>query len=309
MSPPSDRRAAAASVLICTRNRPQLLTDTLRSVLAADPLPGEVVIVDQSDEVNATAAGLRQAGCAVRYFHSPTVGASRARNEGLRLAERDWVVLLDDDMLVERAWLTTLLAGLPAAEMPIATGNVLPAPPEGAAGVIPPAALVQRDEGTFRGRQQADVIPGANVALPRASALAVGGYDERLGPGTRFPAAEDNDFGHRLMLLGCEVHHVPAAVTLHRAWRSRSELVRLRWAYGRGKGAFYAKHAGLRDRWMVRRALADLGRRLRRAFTSLPRAPKETAAEAISIAAILVGGADWFVTVRLPARLRRLTSP
>lgn len=305
MSATREARASAASILICTRNRPELLADTLRSVLAADSVPGEVVIVDQSGVANTAVAGIDGAGCEVRYVHSPTVGASRARNEGLRLAKHDWVVLLDDDMLVERTWLTTLLAGLPEAELAIATGNVLAAPPEGAAGVIPPAALVQRGERTFRGRQDADVVPGANVALRRAVALAAGGYDERLGPGTRFPSAEDNDFGHRLMLFGCEVHHVPAAITLHRAWRTRSELVRLRWAYGRGKGAFYAKHASLRDGWMVRRALADLGRRVRRAFTSLPRAPKEAAAEVISIGGILSGAAGWFITVRIPERLHR----
>ena len=75
---------------------------------------------------------------------------------------------------------------------------------------MPPAALVERDDaGRLSGPQPLDVVPGANVALPRELVLALGGYDERLGAGTRFASADDNDIGQRLLAAGCEVHHVP----------------------------------------------------------------------------------------------------
>ena len=183
---------------------------------------------------------------------------------------------------------------------------MLAAPPEGAAGIVPPAALVERDEAAvYRGPQPIDVVPGANVALPRETVLGLGGYDERLGAGTRFASADDNDIGERLLAAGCEVHHVPSAVTLHRAWRTRPELIRLRWHYGRGKGAFYAKHGQRDDQRISRRARADVRRRLRRAAGSIVSSPKTTAAELISTAGILSGWLEWKARERLGPGLAR----
>jgi GT2 family glycosyltransferase len=290
-----------ATVLICSRDRPALLLDAVRSVLAAEAVPDELLVVDQSALPNAELGALRgERGCEVRYLHSDSTGLSRARNIGLRAAGSDVVVMLDDDIVALPSWLQPLLGVLDGDPMAVATGRVLATAPEGRGVVVPPAALVTRDTpAVYRGLQGTDVVPGANVALRRDLVLALGGYDERLGAGTRFGAADDNDMGHRLLAAGCEVRHVPAAVVLHRAWRPRGELVRLRWRYGRGKGAFYAKHAGLRDRRMLHRATRDVGGRLRRAVMALARRPRSSAAEILSIVAMLSGALDWLVSERI----------
>ena len=297
---------AAASIVICSRGRPELLGDAVGSVLAGALVPRELVVVDQSAEPNLELSAMGEVrGCEVRYLHSATAGLSRGRNIGLRAATQPVAVLIDDDMLVEASWLAELLAGRPDSAFAVATGRVLAAPSEGAAGVVPPAALVERDEAAvYRGPQPIDVVPGANVALPRETVLGIGGYDERLGAGTRFASADDNDIGERLLGAGCEVHHVPSAVTLHRAWRTRPELIRLRWHYGRGKGAFYAKHAHLKDRRMLHRALGDLGIRMRRAAGSIVRRPKAAVGELISVAGVVSGALEWLLCERLPAAMR-----
>ena len=38
-----------ASVVICTRNRPVLLSQAVASILAGDDVPAEIIVVDQSD--------------------------------------------------------------------------------------------------------------------------------------------------------------------------------------------------------------------------------------------------------------------
>jgi GT2 family glycosyltransferase len=273
-----------------------MLEDTVRSVLAGARVPRELLIVDQSAQRNATLAGLGLVrGCELRYLHSISRGLSRARNLGLQAAAHDVVVLIDDDMFVEAPWLGRLLEVLDGGgPMTVATGRVLPAPDEGRAGTVPPAALVTRETSeVFRGRQPADVVPGANVAVHRGVVLALGGYDERLGAGTRFSAADDNDMGFRLLDAGCEVRHVPGAVVLHRAWRTRRELLRLHWDYGRGKGAFYAKHHAAAGAHIRRRVAADLRFRARRAIRALPTSPTTTAKDVVSVAGIASGAVEW----------------
>ena len=296
----AEARPAPATVLICSRDRPELLVDTVRSVLAGNTVPRELLVVDQSRVPNAELTAMEEVrGCQVRYIRSATTGLSRARNIGLRQARNDVVAMVDDDMFVEPDWLATLLNGLPAGPEGVATGRVLAAPREGGGAIVPPATLVTRSmPAVYRGPQWLDVVPGANLALHRERVLTLGGYDERLGAGTRFSAADDNDMGHRLLLSGCEVRHVPAAVVLHRAWRARGELVRLRWRYARGKGAFYAKHITRGDRHLLRRAMADSRSRMRRAFAAIPRSPPTVAAELLSLAGMICGALDWVVRER-----------
>jgi GT2 family glycosyltransferase len=285
-------------VLICSRNRPGLLIETVRSVLGGTAVPRELLVVDQSDLPHPELSRLGPVhGCEIRYLSSATVGLSRARNIGLRAARSDVVVLIDDDMLVEPEWLRRLLeAYARGGPRTVATGRVLAAPPEGRGRHLPPAALFTRAEpAIYRGRQPLDIVPGANIAVPRVLVLRLGGFDERLGAGSRFASADDNDMGFRLLEAGCEVRHVPEATVLHRAWRSSRDLARLRWSYGRGKGAFYAKHASLRDRHILGRMAADARVRVRRALSSLLTAPTSSAGQLAYLAGMMSGAFEWWI--------------
>ena len=246
-----------ATVLICSRNRPALLDVAIRSVLASDPAPAEVVVIDQSATPHATlSAGPPPL---VRYMHRPGSGLARARNIGFRAATRPVVAIVDDDMTVDGAWLVSLVDAIDSPTT-VTTGRVLAAALEPGQVALPEAALITLDEpATYRGRQDRDVVPGASVALPRDLVLRIGGYDERLGAGTAFGAAEDNDLGLRLLAAGAVVRHVPDAATWHRGRDSDLDDRRIRTAYGTGKGALLAKH--VRDVHLVRRLVRDAAAR------------------------------------------------
>ena len=86
------------SVVIPTRNRPELLTRAVRSVLAQTVTDVEVVVVaDGPDE--ATPKALAEIGDPrVRLVALPVKGgAPNARNTGVREARAAWTALLDDD--------------------------------------------------------------------------------------------------------------------------------------------------------------------------------------------------------------------
>jgi hypothetical protein len=82
----------------------------------------------------------------------------------------------------------------------------------------------------------------------------------------------------------------------------------LRWNYGRGKGAFYAKHATVRDGYALRRLVSDAGVRVRRMLVKGPRAPRQAVGELVALGGLLSGAASWGVRVRLLPRLARIFS-
>jgi GT2 family glycosyltransferase len=289
------------TVVISSRNRREMLRGAVESVLEARRVPSELVIIDQSENPDPSLERGNVRGCEVRYVHSPTRGVSRGRNLGLRLASNDLVVLVDDDMLVLDDSLERLLAAHDGGTKTITGGQVLSGPPERPGVFQPLIAIVRMPEfEIFRGRQPGQVVFGANVALSRSVVLEVGGYDERLGPGTRFPAAEDTDLSYRLLDAGCEVRHLPDAVMLHRAWRAQGERIRLRWNYGRGQGAVYAKHASFRDPFVLGIGATDFGRRFLWATQATFRGEvKEAIAQLVSIAGLFCGVVQWFVRYRI----------
>jgi glycosyltransferase involved in cell wall biosynthesis len=88
------------SVVIPTRNRPQLLTRAVRSALAQTFRGMEVVaVIDGEDEVTAQAlAQLGREDARLRVLAlKKSVGGSDARNRGVEAAEGEWIAFLDDD--------------------------------------------------------------------------------------------------------------------------------------------------------------------------------------------------------------------
>lgn len=285
------------SLVICTRNRPALLAETVTSILEGSELPSELVIIDQSDPPNPSLAGLTSVRCQVRHIVSGSVGLSRARNEGLAAARQDLLVFTDDDVVVDREWFATLVqAALREGAGTVITGQVLPSA-EGRTGGFVPSVKVDPTPAVFTGRIGADVIYPHNMAIHRATAEAVGPFDPLLGAGGRFPAAEDNDYCHRLLEAGFTILYLPDAVIHHRAWRSRQDYLPLRWAYGRGQGAYYAKYLSLRDRYMLRRLSSETLTRLVRMVRRW-RTPLGVAGEAVYLSGLLAGAAEWSLTQR-----------
>lgn len=285
------------SVLICSRERPQLLLDTIQSILTGDTLPSEIVVVDQSHAPHQALANW-QGPVPLRYLHSCSIGLSRARNEAIRAASGDLLVIIDDDMYVEKDWLRSLVAAQ-EQEGPggVVTGRVLPDAASdksaGARGGFVPALVTGIESARYRGRLPHDVLAGGNMASYRRTLEAVGGFDERLGAGSRFPAADDNDLGYRLLAYGYEIVYVPEAVVYHRAWRPKSEYLSLRWRYGRGKGAFYARHLWTSEGYMLGRMARDVGRRALGFPRRFARDPHGAAGDVVYTLGVLSGAVEW----------------
>ena len=241
----------SASVVVCTRNRRNLLATCLAS-LAEQVLEGlEVVVVDNGSS-DATAAWLpewRDAGPHRVIATEPVAGLSRARNRGLDSASGDVVLFLDDDALASVSWAVRHLSAYSDECVVAVGGPIVLAFPHGR----PPWAVPQLEHWWSRldhGDEPGPFPPphgpyGANMSVRRASALAVGGFDPALGrAGRSLLSSEEADLFERLWAAGGAVRYEPGAVVVHQVARDR---LRRRWLLRRGlaQGRTNARREGL----------------------------------------------------------------
>jgi GT2 family glycosyltransferase len=271
----------------------------VESVLAGTRVPAEIVVIDQSDTMNGLLAELPfPNGCELRHIRTGSHGLGHARNNAVEAARYDIIVFLDDDMYVRRDWFERIVSALTSAGRSSAvTGQVLAAQPEFQfEGAFAPSLISDARPCIYSGRVPKDVLFVGNMAAWKDVLSTTGLFDEELGPGTRFPSAEDNDFGFRLLEAGYSIRYVPDAVVYHRCWRSRDEYFSLRWSYGVGQGAFYIKHAQIRHPHMLTRMSRDVARRVVRLPWLCVRNRHAARGEATFVVGMLTGAVQWLWT-------------
>jgi len=247
------------SVIVCTRNRPVLVQESIASILDGNCVPAEIVVVDQSTEVHPTLSTFQPTnGCELVYHRDTSVGLSRALNRGIRLARHDILLFADDDIFADKNWLSEMTRALQDGGPNVVVSGQVPPAQESAPNGFVPSTIVDPVPAVYRGRIDTDVLWGNNMGFHRAAVERIGYFDERLGIGGMFLSSNDNDYSYRLLEAGFTILYVPSAVLYHRAWRTNDEFVNLRWRYGVGRGAFYAKHSHLRDRHMLNRMRNDV---------------------------------------------------
>ena len=97
----TDRARAGSCFIIATRKRHDDVLVAVRSLLAQTVLPGELCIVDSSDEPLGRAQIERlceEAGVRLDYVHPAPRGLTRQRNIGIERTTGDPVFLIDDDV-------------------------------------------------------------------------------------------------------------------------------------------------------------------------------------------------------------------
>jgi GT2 family glycosyltransferase len=246
------------SVVVCTMNRPEALARCLHALLAADPPPAEVVVVDQGSQPLEEALRAR-----VEYVPMEDRGVSRARNHGAAAAQHDLLAFTDDDCVPAPGWIGAIAAAYDEGGDGV-TGRVLPLP--GHATGVAVSSRTSAHRRTFSGPGQVpwDIGTGGNLSLHRRALDAVGGFDEALGPGTRGRAAEDVDLLYRVVAAGFAIRYEPRAVVYHEL-KSRRTRVGGRFGYGFGLGTFLVRHAAAGDvhaAALRRRYVRAVGRRM-----------------------------------------------
>ncbi len=284
------------SLLICSRNRPALLCDTIQSILQGYEIPTEIIVVDQSETPNQVLKNFRPGrNIDFQYLWSDKKGVSNGRNLAISAATHPILVLTDDDMRMTPTWFGSIVrALLVIGPYGVVTGQVLSSKEDDDG--FAPSIREDQETVTYRRRINRDVLSTGNMCIYRSAFDSVGNFDTRLGPGTIYPAAEDNDFAFRLLENGFCIVYEPHASVYHRDWRSHGESLWLHWNYGCGQGAFYAKYFSLKDTYMIKRMAKNVSGYLFRVPYRLLRHRNQAYRDFLYVMGLLYGAARWRIT-------------
>ena len=199
-------------------------------------LSDELIVVDSASRDASTRRVAAEAGARVIRVERP--GTSRARNTGWRAAKGTIVAFTDDDCEVPQGWTEHIEAAFADPVVGFLTGRVLG---DREASIASAAVVGEEPQRFDRDSDPAGFGSGANMAFRREALEMIGGFDQGMGPGTPFRAAEDHDAFWRVLRSGWVGLFDPNIVVTHRLWRTRMRSITREYAYGVGAGALAVK--------------------------------------------------------------------
>lgn len=211
LSVPLRRREGLVSIVMLSWNAPEYTKMALESIRAHTKGEYEVVIVDNGSGPETTQWLSSIGDPLVRVIYNATNrGYAGGNNDGMAAARGEYVVLLNNDVVVTEGWLDGLLSAferIPGLGISAPRSNIV-------AGdqVVLDAAYKNLDEmhayaarrrERYRGRgYMTDRAIGLCLCIDRRVIDEVGGIDERFGVGN----FEDDDFCLRVRAAGYRIH-------------------------------------------------------------------------------------------------------
>lgn len=213
------------SLIICTRNRDDMIVDVLESASnqSLEPEKYEVVILDQSD--NDKTQKIAEKYPQFRYIKLAPTGVATSRNEGIKQSKGRILVYIDDDILFERDYLENILDFYNTSELkPDMVGGktivkFLGEKPEWLEGPLL-GILAHSDYGDgakiFNSHPK-HVPYTCNMAIKRECLEKVGGFSKFIGDIVqKYPINEDVMFAYDVNNQGYNLVYNPKMFVYHR---------------------------------------------------------------------------------------------
>jgi O-antigen biosynthesis protein len=281
--------APLISVVVATRERPQYLTACLDSLARLDYPNYEVVVVDNDPVTDATATLMsRRSDTNLRYAREARRGLAAAHNCGLEHTSGSIIAFTDDDVIVDRNWLTEVAGAFRMVpDVACVTGLIMPAE------LQTPAQLLLETHGHFskgftqrlvnrHGHRPHDPLfpfavgqlgSGANMSFSRECLGELRGFDPATGVGTVTHGGDDLAAFFSVLAAGHSLVYQPRALVWHHHRRELASLSRQAYGYGVGLGA-YLMSGLVHHPALIGRALRCAPAALTYAFPGSPRNPR-----------------------------------
>ncbi len=229
---PSSLRWPRFSVVVCTYNGSKTIRDCMEGLLAVEYPDFEVIVVDDGS-TDGTADIVRRYG--FRVISTPNRGLSSARNTGMRAASGEIVAYIDDDAYPDPDWLTYLAAAFMNTRHAAIGGPNIPPKEDGSI-----AECIANAPGgpvhVLLSDQQAEHIPGCNMAFRKAALQEIGGFDPRFRA-----AGDDVDVCWRLQERSYTLGFSPAAMVWHHRRNSIVAYWKQQIGYGKAEALLERK--------------------------------------------------------------------
>lgn len=253
-SPPSSPRPhehPTVTVVVATRNRPAELQRCLRSILDGSARPAQLIVVDNVPDDDATARvvhSLMATAPELEYVREDHPGLGFAHNTALAHVTGTITAFTDDDVVVSRQWLASLLAGFAEADdVGCVTGMITPleldTPTQHQTEAFTAFNKGYSREVFHRSDTNRDPLfpyaagmfgSGANMAFRTEALRSIGGFDNALGAGTIAMGGDDLAAFYDVIMHGYRLVYEPAAFVQHQHHRDEQSLSRQTYGYGAG---------------------------------------------------------------------------
>ena len=237
----------------------------------------ELVLVDNcSGEAEAKLARQLAEEYGATYCWEGRRGVSIARNTGIRVARGNILVFADDDCIVDKDWVKSLVPNYEDEQVMCCTGRMLPYRCDEASSVF--FRTMGYDRGGSRRIFTADdinvlrllkmvpligrmrlgdkapvpwVVGNGFLSFRRCIFDQVGYFDEKLVDPrlTTLSAGEDVDMFYRVLRSNYKIVYEPGAVVSHDDPQTLAGVVRKSYTYGIGRQVLFGKYR--KDRYML----------------------------------------------------------
>ena len=248
------------SVILLTWNSRDFIPDCLGSLLSQVPDQTEFIVIDNGSKDGSAELVRRECPDAILIENAENRGVGPARNQGLRIAKGDYILVLDIDTIAQPGAIQALIqgmeddpqVGLSGAKLISPNGHLqytcrnFPTlwsklfrqfPPLLQGWLLKKEELRDWDHST---RRYVGYVIGACQMIRRQALEQVGLYDERI-----FYGPEDVDYCLRMWKKGWRVLYNPDAVIVHlerRITRKHFWFNRLSWLHTKGLVWYFWKH-------------------------------------------------------------------
>lgn len=235
------------SLVICTRNRSEMLArclEKLKQVRRLPYSPIEIVLVDNNstDDTMETIKNFQASYQGVsKMVEAKKTGLGHARNCGIQECSGDMIMFTDDDCFLPEDFLINFFKSCDLNRFQYGMGSIWLANEEDdhrvanmkieRESLIPPGTAVL----------PAGIIQGANMFFAATIFETAGLFNEDMGAGTKFPC-EDIEMACRASHSGFTGAMLPGFGVFHAHGRRRdsAEALQTIHSYDYGRGAYYA---------------------------------------------------------------------
>jgi GT2 family glycosyltransferase len=222
------------SVVVCAYNAESTLAACLDSLQQLRYPAYEIVVVDDGSTDRTGQIADTYEG--IYVIHQENKGLSAARNVGIAASTGEIVAFTDSDCVVDPDWLHYLVATFLSSGQAAVGGPNLP-PPEDSLVATCVAASPGGPLHVLLNDEEAEHIPGCNMAFRREVLEEVGGFDPIYRA-----AGDDVDLCWRLQERGYRIAFSPAAMVWHFRRNTVAAYIGQQRGYGKAEGLLYFRH-------------------------------------------------------------------